>query len=80
MRVNKSGRISIPKEILLDIGVTQNDSVEIILASNVISIQKQKVTCLVTGKASSDIVKYSGGITLSREGSKLLLNDLKKFT
>lgn len=81
LRLSKDGKLRIPKKILKTLAFidTKNPQVEIFLSSNYIVIQPYKPTCVITGKSSEELVELLPKFYISKEGMKILLEELKKI-
>jgi AbrB family transcriptional regulator, transcriptional pleiotropic regulator of transition state genes len=81
-KVDELGRIVVPKEIRRVLGIQEKDPMEIFVEEDIIILQKYKpeAACDVTGDISSRNRTYGNGqITLSPEGARALLEELKEI-
>jgi AbrB family transcriptional regulator, transcriptional pleiotropic regulator of transition state genes len=81
-KVDELGRIVIPKELRKVLAIHEKDPMEIFVEDDIIILQKYKpeAACDVTGDISSRNQTYGNGqITLSPEGAKALLQELKEI-
>ncbi|ATH95571.1 hypothetical protein ACH95_04950 [Bacillus glycinifermentans] len=72
------GRIVLPKRIRKALKINEQDSIEIFVEDEKIILQKYSEgrACFVTGRVSDQNKVLSGGIVLSPEGARTLLQDL----
>ncbi|MCY7773472.1 AbrB/MazE/SpoVT family DNA-binding domain-containing protein [Bacillus haynesii] len=77
-QVDELGRIVIPKELRRVLNITDKDPMEIFVEDEKIILRKYKQSkaCVITGEVSDQNMTLSGGIVLSIEGAKILLEDL----
>lgn len=77
-KIDDVGRILLPKEMRRLLKINDGDPLEFIRDNDKIVLLKYQKhnTCIVTGKVSSQNMTLSGGIVLSLEGAKILLQDL----
>ncbi|MCY7576704.1 AbrB/MazE/SpoVT family DNA-binding domain-containing protein [Bacillus pumilus] len=77
-KVDKLGRVVIPKELREILNIHKSDPMEIFVDNNHIILQKfQKgEACLITGEISDQNIKLFNDIVLSPEGVRLLLKEL----
>ncbi|MYL43908.1 AbrB/MazE/SpoVT family DNA-binding domain-containing protein [Virgibacillus salexigens] len=79
-KVGTIGHIVIPKDIRTALDIQGNDLVELLADNDKLIIQKPQNACLVTGKISeSNIPIANGKITLSEEGAKSLIEEIKLY-
>ncbi|MFU8692737.1 AbrB/MazE/SpoVT family DNA-binding domain-containing protein (plasmid) [Rossellomorea sp. FS2] len=81
-KVDELGRIVVPKEIRRVLGIQEKDPMEIFVEDDIITLQKYKpeAACDVTGEISPRNQTYGyGQITLSPEGARALLEELKEI-
>ncbi|MDT3494629.1 AbrB/MazE/SpoVT family DNA-binding domain-containing protein [Bacillus toyonensis] len=81
-KVDKLGRIVIPKETRKISQVDTGDALEIFVEEDAIILQKYTShgTCPITGEISARHVKLADGkLTLSPEGVKQLLAELEQY-
>lgn len=73
------GRIVIPRELRRTLDINQGTPIEIFVEEDLIILRKFKSSkaCMITGEILSDNVEYPGGIILSPNGAKQLLEILK---
>lgn len=79
-QVDPLGRIVIPKELRRTLKIETGTSLEFFVEEDFIILRKYvpNRACIVTGEILSGNVEYSGGIILSPQGSKQLLDELQK--
>lgn len=75
VRMNRNGRIPLPKEVRQQIGIEPKSEVLMQLEKDKIMLTKKQIRCLVTG-TTEDIIEVLPGIMLSREGMEFLLKEL----
>ncbi|MCY7778778.1 AbrB/MazE/SpoVT family DNA-binding domain-containing protein [Bacillus haynesii] len=72
------GRIVLPKRIRKVLKINEQDSIEIFVEDEKVILRKylEGKACFVTGTVSDHNKILSGGIVLSPEGARILLQDL----
>ncbi|MCY7773463.1 AbrB/MazE/SpoVT family DNA-binding domain-containing protein [Bacillus haynesii] len=77
-KVDDLGRVVLPRSIRRILELNGNDPVEYFVEGENIIIRKylKDQICVVTGEMSDKNVTVSGGIVLSPEGARILLQDL----
>ncbi|MCY7780175.1 AbrB/MazE/SpoVT family DNA-binding domain-containing protein [Bacillus haynesii] len=77
-KVDDLGRVVLPRSIRRILELNGNDPVEYFVEGENIIIRKylKDQMCVVTGEMSDKNVTVSGGIVLSPEGARILLQDL----
>ncbi|WP_345805487.1 AbrB/MazE/SpoVT family DNA-binding domain-containing protein [Bacillus subtilis] len=77
-KVDELGRIVLPKELRRILKINERDPIEIFVEDEKIVLRKywQNETCIITGEVSDQNMTLSGGIVLSPEGARILLEDL----
>lgn len=77
-KVDELGRIVLPKELRRILKINERDPIEIFVEDDKIVLRKywQNETCIITGEVSDQNMTLSGGIVLSPEGARILLEDL----
>ncbi|EJR80243.1 AbrB/MazE/SpoVT family DNA-binding domain-containing protein [Bacillus cereus group sp. MYBK249-1] len=81
-KIDRLGRIIIPKEIRNNLGIIEKDSIEIFVEGDKIILQKYTNynTCLITGDISKrNILFANGNIVLSPESIQCLIDLLQKY-
>ncbi|WP_071459707.1 AbrB/MazE/SpoVT family DNA-binding domain-containing protein [Bacillus massilinigeriensis] len=81
-KTDQLGRIVIPMELRKKMGIHENDPLEIFVDEETIILQKYQpdMTCMVTGKVSTDNITLAGGkICLSDEGAEHLMKELQDY-
>ncbi|ATH91261.1 AbrB family transcriptional regulator [Bacillus glycinifermentans] len=79
-KVDELGRIVMPIELRRALDISIKDSIEFFVDKDKIVLKKYKPygVCLITGEITSENREYgNGNITLSPDGAKLLLEELK---
>lgn len=74
-RMNKTGRISLPKLVRKKIDLEPNVEVTLSIEKDMLVIRKHELKCIVTG-STKDVVEVFPGIPLSRRGMEILLEQL----
>ncbi|MGE6632005.1 AbrB/MazE/SpoVT family DNA-binding domain-containing protein [Bacillus sp. NPDC077027] len=77
-KIDKFGRVVLPTEIRKRLKIKPQDFIEIFVEEDQIVLQpywKEKA-CVVTGNVTNDNKVLSGGVIISPEGARLLLQDL----
>lgn len=79
-KVDDLGRVVVPVEIRRIFDIQVSDPIEIYTEEDKIILKKYRPVqaCMITGEISNHNQKYSGGIILSPEGRKLLVEELEK--
>lgn len=79
-KIDKLGRVTIPSGMRKKLGIEEGSEVGLELEDGVITIIKRdnKVRCQITGRLSDDMIVVGDGITLSKEGAVMLVNEIKK--
>ncbi|MGO0175202.1 AbrB/MazE/SpoVT family DNA-binding domain-containing protein [Bacillus sp. (in: firmicutes)] len=77
-KVDELGRIVLPKELRRILKINERDPMEIFVEDEKIVLRKywKNETCIITGEVSDQNMTLSGGIVLSPEGARILLEDL----
>ncbi|HEO2443882.1 AbrB/MazE/SpoVT family DNA-binding domain-containing protein [Bacillus subtilis] len=77
-KVDELGRIVLPKELRRILKINERDPIEIFVEDEKVVLRKywQNETCIITGEVSDQNMTLSGGIVLSPEGARILLEDL----
>lgn len=79
VKVTKDFKVRIPKTLLDQMNIRPGS--KIIIRSEhqrLIIISKAKAICLVTGKLSEDSDIFFNKLNISKEGQRILLNELKE--
>lgn len=79
-KVDELGRIVLPIELRRTLDIHVKDEVEIYVDDDKIMLTKHTPdkTCLMTGDVSEDNQSFANGkLTLSKEGAKELMNEIK---
>ncbi|MGC4378538.1 AbrB/MazE/SpoVT family DNA-binding domain-containing protein [Fictibacillus sp. Mic-4] len=79
-KVDELGRIVLPIELRRIMDINIKDPIEIFVDDDQIILQKfsSNMACQITGEVSNDNFAVAGGkIVLSREGAKILLEELE---
>ncbi|MDX1699619.1 MAG: hypothetical protein R3250_03325 [Melioribacteraceae bacterium] len=77
IRLNKNGKIKLPKSILKLMDIHKESSIEMMPIPNGLLIQRKMNTCLVTGEKSEEVVEILPGLFLSPKGIELLKKELE---
>lgn len=77
-KVDELGRIVLPKELRRVLEIKERDPMEILVEDEKIILRKyyRNKACIYTGEESDQNMTLSGGIVLSREGAKILLDEI----
>ncbi|PFY29441.1 AbrB family transcriptional regulator [Bacillus toyonensis] len=81
-KVDELGRVVIPKELRNTLGIKEKSPLEIFVEGEDIVLQKYQPdgVCALTGEVSNrNIALANGKITLSPEGAKLLIKEVKQY-
>lgn len=80
-KVDELGRVVIPIELRRTLGINEKDALEIYVDDEKIILKKYKpsMTCQITGEISDDNLNIGGKLVLSREGAKIVLNEIEKY-
>jgi transcriptional pleiotropic regulator of transition state genes len=80
-KVDPLGRIVIPREIRREMRINEGDELEVIVNEDKVIMKKHisQNTCLITGKTTNNMIKLMDGkIVLSKEGARMLRDELRK--
>ncbi|MBM7644948.1 transcriptional pleiotropic regulator of transition state genes [Scopulibacillus daqui] len=81
-KIDELGRIVIPKELRRTLDIKEKDPIEIFLDDNKIILKKytSQNACQITGEISDENISVGNNkLTLSPEGAKILMEELKKY-
>ncbi|MBU5220457.1 AbrB/MazE/SpoVT family DNA-binding domain-containing protein [Bacillus albus] len=81
-KIDRLGRIVIPKELRQTLGIMGKDSIEIFVEGDKIILQKYTHynTCLITGDISQRNISFANGnIVLSPESIQCLIDQLQTY-
>ena len=81
-KVDELGRVVIPIELRRTLSINVKDALEIYLDDDRIILKKYKpsMTCQITGEISDyNISLANGRLVLSKEGSEIVLNEIKGY-
>ena len=80
-KVDKLGRIVLPKELRKTLGIAEKDPIEIFVEDEKIILQKYKSydACAITGDISEKNISLANDkIVLSPEGAELLIKEIQQ--
>jgi transcriptional pleiotropic regulator of transition state genes len=80
-KVDKLGRIVLPKELRKTLGIAEKDPIEIFVEDEKIILQKYKSydACAITGDISEKNISLANNkIVLSPEGAELLIKEIQQ--
>ncbi|MCY7629370.1 MULTISPECIES: AbrB/MazE/SpoVT family DNA-binding domain-containing protein [Bacillus] len=77
-KVDELGRIVLPKELRRVLQIKERDPMEILVEDEKIILRKyyRNKACIITGEESDQNMTLSGGIVLSPEGARILLEEI----
>lgn len=81
-KVDKLGRVVIPKELLRMLDIHEGDPLEIFINGDQMILKKYipSKACMITDEVSDDnLLLANGKVIVSPEGAKILLNDLQQL-
>lgn len=80
-KIDKLGRIVLPKELRRTLGIAEKDPIEIFVEEEKIILQKYKTydACAITGDISEKNISLANGqIVLSPEGAEILIKQIQQ--
>lgn len=78
VRTNQHGRISLPQKVRDLLNLKPRDEVSFSIKKNTIVLTKRQLQCIITD-TTENVIEVFPGVPLSREGMKILLQELKKI-
>jgi len=78
VRTNQHGRISLPSSIRNLMKLSPSDEVTFSIEKNTIVLRKRQLQCMITD-STENTIEVLPGVPLSREGIKILMQELKNF-
>ena len=79
-KVDQLGRVVLPKVFRRNLKIEDGDSLEVFLEDDKIMMRKQHSNaCAITGEIKDDnITLLNGDLTLSKDGAKMLIEELNR--
>lgn len=79
-KVDHLGRVVVPIELRRNLKIEQGDPVEIFLEEDKVILRKfQSNACAITGEVKDDNISLlNGDLTLSKDGAKMLIEELTR--